>query len=198
MRILLSFITACLVLGLTIPTVAQTKKKKWQPATWKSLTAGKSTRADVLKLLGKPIRKDFTEPDSPEVWYVYKDVADFPGELTVAIDNKTRRVTAMYLSPEPEVKKDVVLKYLGDGWELTRYESCPGDYIVEGPVYENDRGHVEFIEYRSKGIAVLVGYQDRVNNIEYLDSPPGLSSVKQCPPDPTKQRNTKRKVARVR
>jgi hypothetical protein len=161
------------------------------------LTAGKSTRADVLKLLGKPIRKDFTEPDSPEVWYIYKDVADFPGEFTVAIDNKTRRVRAMMLGPEPDVKKDVVLKHFGDGWEISRYESCPGDYIVEGPVYENDKGHVVFIEYRSKGIALLVGYQDVVHDIEYLDSPPGFSSVKQCPPDPTKQRNTRRKVARV-
>jgi hypothetical protein len=195
MRIFVSFLTACLILGLTVHTPAQTKKKKWQPATYKGLTTGKSTRAAVLKLFGKPMRKDFTEPDSPEVWYIYKDIGDFPGEFTVAIDNKTQRVRAMFLSPDGELKKDVVLKHLGDDWEITRYESCPGDYEVEGPVYENDKGHAEFIEYRSKGIAVLVGYQDRVNNIEYLESPPGLSSVKKCPPDSTKARRvTKRKV----
>ena len=194
MRILISLINACLILGLTVHTVAQTKKKKWQPATWKGLTTGKSTRADVLKLLGKPIRKDFTEPDSPEVWYIYKDVGDFPGDLTVAINKKTLRVSAILLSPDGEVKKEVVLKHLGDDWEITRYESCPGDNIVEGPVYQNDKGHAEFIEYRSKGIAILVGYQDRVDNIEYLESPPGLSSLKECPPDPTKRRATKRKV----
>jgi hypothetical protein len=118
MRLLISLINACLILGLTVQTVAQTKKKKWQPATWKGLTTGKSKRSDVLKL-------------------------------------------------------------------------------VEGPVYQDDKGHAEFIEYRSKGIAVLVGYQDLVNNIEYLHSPPGLSSLKECPPDPTKRRGTKRKVKRV-
>ena len=199
MRLLLVLINICVILGLTATSGSAqgTKKKKWQPATWKSLTAGKSTRADVLKLLGKPIRKDFTEPDSPEVWYIYKDVADFPGQFTVAIVNKTQRVRAMMLGPDPEVKKDVVLKHLGDGWEITRYESCPGDYIVEGPVYQDDKGHVEFIEYRSKGIGLLVGYQDVVHDIEYLEAPPGLSSVKQCPPDPTKRRGTKQKVKRV-
>jgi len=103
-RLPLILVSLCVILGLTATCVSaqSTKKKKWQPATWKGLIAGKSTRADVLKLLGKPIRKDFTEPDSPEVWYIYKDVGDFPGEFTVAIDNKTLRVRACSLSTVPK------------------------------------------------------------------------------------------------
>src|SRR4051812_44087932 len=51
-------------------------ERDWRAGTYLGLTAGKSTRADVLRVLGEPTRIDTPadqtpkEPN-PQVWYVY-------------------------------------------------------------------------------------------------------------------------------
>ena len=200
MRILISLINACLILGLTLPAIAQTKRKKWQPATYKGLTVGKSTLADTLRVFGQPVRKDFAEPDaeSDEIWYVYNDAGEFPGQFTVAINKKTKRVTAMMIAMLEDVKKETVLERLGNDYEVVRYAPCPDfDESESGPFYESSNGPAVYFEYRSRGITVTADSRGMVYGVDYLRRPPGLSSRKQCPPDPTKQRNTRRKVARV-
>ena len=195
MRILVGFINACLILGLTVHTVAQTKRKKWQPATYKGLTAGKSTLADALRVFGQPVRKDFDEPDSEEIWYVYNDAGEFPGQFTVAINKKTKRVKAMMIAMLEDVKKETVLERLGNDYEIVRYDACPDDAESEaGPFYESPNGAAVYIEYRSRGIAVTVNSQGMVYGVDYLSRPPGLSSRKLCPPYPPKQRSSKQKV----
>lgn len=198
MRISINLINACLILGLTFPTVAQTKRKKWQPATYKGVTAGKSTVADVLRVFGQPVRKDFDEPDSDEIWYVYNDGGEFPGQFTVAISKKTMRVKAMMTSMRADVKKETVFERLGNDYEVVRYAPCPDDPESEaGPFYESPNGPAIYFEYRSRGITVTADSKGMVYGVDYLARPPGLSSRKLCPPYPTKHRNTKRKVARV-
>ena len=195
MRMFVSFITACLILGLAVHTTAQTKRKKWQPATYKGLTAGKSTLADALRVFGQPVRKDFDEPDSDEIWYVYNDAGEFPGQFTVAIDKKTKRVLAMMTAMLTEVKKETVLERLGNDYEVVRYAPCPDDpYSEAGPFYESPDGPAVYYEYRSRGITVTVDSKGMVYGVDYLARPPGLSSRKLCPPYPPKQRSSKRKV----
>src|SRR5437868_1540440 len=78
--------------------------RKWRAGTYLSLTMGRSTQADVLRVLGKPQRVD-TPADqrprdpNPEIWYVYSSGGEFPGELTVVIDKKTGVVLAIDLYP---------------------------------------------------------------------------------------------------
>ena len=198
MRILISLINAGLILGLTLPTVAQTKRKKWQPATYKGLTVGKSTLADVLRVFGQPVRKDFDEPDSEEIWYVYNDAGEFPGQFTVAINKKTKRVLAMMIAMLEDVKKETVLERLGNDYKVVRYAPCPDfDESESGPFYESSNGPAVYFEYRSRGITVTADSKGMVYGVDYLARPPGLSSRKLCPPYPPKQRSSKQKVKRV-
>ena len=211
MTLLRTLINACVIVGLTTTCVpaqqssgnsprtfaTQKKRQKWQPATYRGLTVGTSTLADALKVFGQPIRKDFADDaDADEVWYVYNDAGEFPGQFSVAIDKKTHRVTALMIAMLAEVKKETVLERLGDDYEVVRYDACPDSPESEaGPFYESINGQAIYIEYRARGIAVAVDYkQEMVRGVDYLAQPPGLSSRKQCPPYPPNHRITKQKV----
>ena len=161
MYLAVSLVNVCLILGLTAMSVpapmpgqtpsppgAQHARKKWQPATYKGITVGTSTLTDALKVFGEPVRKDFAEPDSDssEVWYVYNDAGELPGQFTVAIDKKTQRVTAMMIAMLEEVRKETVIELLGNDYEVVRYDACPDDPDAEaGPFYESPNGNATFL-----------------------------------------------------
>jgi hypothetical protein len=146
---------------------------------------GTSTREDVLKLLGKPIREDFANPedDSDEVWYIYNNAGDLPGQFEAHINKKSGLLVALSLGMTGDVDKETVLKLFGDDYEMVRYDACPDSAESEaGPFYESSNGQAISYEYRSRGIAVDVNYKGMVQGIEYLQRPPGLSSREECPP----------------
>jgi hypothetical protein len=209
MHLVANVITVCMLVGLTAMSVpapmpgqtpkpsAQEKRKEWQPATFKGLTVGTATRADVLKTFGTPLRQDISEGDDDisEVWYIYKDVGDFPGQFTVAIDTRTDRVAAMTLVFQEEVKQETVLSRLGKDYEIVHYDECPGfDDSESGPVYESNKGNGVFIEYRSRGIAVMPAGDGTVYDIRYLARAPGLSSLEECRTELAKRRDQKHKL----
>ena len=176
-------VSACFCVVLEVPQGVLTASRRWRPAVYKGLIPGKSRSRDVIKVLGEPVRKDIPEGDSPkapEVWYIYLKEGDFPGQFTVAIDKKRDRVLWLELAPD-KLTKEAALKHFGDDYVMTRYASCPGDeYIESGPVYESPNGTSVSIEYRSRGIALLIGYQDLVNQIDYVAGPIGLKSLAEC------------------
>jgi hypothetical protein len=110
-----------------IPTGASTlqKQRDWQPGTYLDLTAGKSTRADVLRILGEPKRLD-TPPDkrptgsNEEVWYVYDNGGELAGVMTVVIDKRTDTVLGINLNPD-SLSKEEAVKHFGRDYILTRY-----------------------------------------------------------------------------
>lgn len=166
-------------------TGAQKKRKEWQPATWRGLTVGASTREDVLKLLGKPIREDFADPadESDEVWYIYNDVGDLPGQFEAHIDKKSGVLIALSLGMTQDVYKETVIELFGHDYEVVRYDACPDDPESEsGPFYESPNGAAICIEYRSRGISIDVNSKGIVYGIQYLQKPSGFSSKDQCPP----------------
>ena len=214
MNLLVTLLNVCIVLGLgatcppapgtsgNIPSalasqekkpVSQQKRKEWQPATWRGLTVGTSTKADVLKLLGKPIRQDFAEPedDSDDVWYIYNDVGDFPGQFTVQIDKVSGHVTAMRISMTQDVKKEVVLDLLGKDYEIVRSDACPGfEELDAAPFYRSSNGSAVNIDYASLGISVSIDSKGNVYNVEYRKEPQWLlNSMEECRQELTKQRD---------
>ena len=216
MNLLIILLNVCMVLGLAatpapgtsggIPgtlssqekkTGSQQKRKEWRPATWRGLTVGTSTKADVLKLLGNPIRKDFAEPedDSDDVWYIYNDVGDFPGQFTVQIDKVSDRVTAMRISMTQDVKKEVVLDLLGKDYEIVRADACPGfEELDAAPFYRSSKGTAVNIEYASLGISVSIDSKGNVYNVEYLKEPQWLlNSLEECRHELAKQRDKSKK-----
>lgn len=164
----------------TAAKAAQTNPA-WRAGTYLGLTAGKSTRADVVQILGEPKRLDTpadqtpNEPN-PEIWYVYDSGGVFPGELTVVINKDTGIVLAINLNPDSLSKADAV-KYFGPDYILTRYDfdECLGNE-ESAPMYESPTGSLLEVEYRHRGIAISVDDRGNVNTISYVSRPIGASS----------------------
>jgi hypothetical protein len=159
------------------------RSREWRPATYRGLTVGKSTVADMLVILGKPQwsgppgdqRED--DPD-PEVWNEYQAGGDFPGKLTVVIDKRSRIIQRIDLYPE-DISKEQAIKYFGDDFITTRYDfdECLSNG-ESAPLYESPDGEFVSIEYRDRGIAIAVNEQGKINHISYVDKPIGAPSSK--------------------
>ena len=168
---------------LILLTTGVQKDREWHPGTYSGLTAGKSTRTDVLRVLGKakrldtPADQDPKEPD-PEVWYVYESGGEFPGELTVVLDKRSNTMLRIDLHPESLSREDAV-KHFGPDYILTRYDfdNCLGNE-ESAPLYESANGSLLSIEYRHRGIAVSVNDAGKVKTISYVSKPLGAQKSK--------------------
>ena len=174
-------IVLCALL-LQLTTGAQ-NNREWRAGTYSGLTAGKSTRADVLRVLGEPKRldtpvgQDTKDPD-PEIWYVYESGGEFPGDLTVVLDKRSNTMLRIDLHPESLSREDAV-KHFGPDYILTRYDfdDCLGDE-ESAPLYESPNGSLLSIEYRQRGIAVSVSDSGKVKTISYVSKPLGAPKSK--------------------
>lgn len=159
--------------------------KRWQAATYKGLTVGRSKRADMLRILGKPKRADIpggqkrTDPHQ-QVWYIYEEFGEIPGELTVIIDKRSSKILEIYLSP-PNLTKEQAIKHFGSDYVMTNYKFCPGFEDEDAaPIYESSNGPLPTVEYRARGIAFHVNQAEKVDQILYLSEPLGFSSQNEC------------------
>ena len=185
----LTFVTQSLASFFYLPqaaTVSGDKNRGWRAATYRGLTIGKSTRADMLRVLGKPHSSGPSsdqEPPYPIIWNDYGTIeGDLSGRLAVEIDSRNNRIIGISISPN-NMPKEEAIRYFGKDYVAMDYEFCRGipmDATV-GPVYENPKsGNISYIEYRSRGIAIHLDYRGMVNAIYFVDSPMGLASERDC------------------
>lgn len=162
------------------------KNRGWRAANYRGLIIGKSTRVDMLRVLGKPLSSgpsaDQAEP-MPIVWNDYGMIAgELAGRLGVEVDGRNNRIVSISITPE-KISKEDLIKYFGNDYIAMDYESCEGMPISEEvwPVYENPKsGKISSIEYRARGIAIQLNYQGKVNAIYFKASPMGLASKAEC------------------
>ena len=157
-------------------------KRSWTPGVYKGIKTGESTRQDVLRIFGRPMRVEFADDkNSDEVWFIYPTKDNFTGQLTVAIDKRSKRVHSISLKPE-NVAREVVIERFGKEFVLGKYAFCPGfEYAESAPIFESPQGSMTFIEYPSQGIAVLVNDMGEVYEIGYRKERVGFSSLRGCP-----------------
>ena len=170
-------------------------QREWRAGTYLGLTAGKSTRADVLRVLGQPKRLDSPadqtpEEPNPEVWYVYDNGGEFTGELTVVMDKRTDVVLGINLNPD-SLSKEEIVKHFGPDYILTRYnfDECLGNE-ESAPLYESANGPLLEVEYRHRGIAISLNKDGKVNTISYVSKPIGTRESR-CNPPSRKKASTK-------
>ena len=165
-----------------IPKLSQSiakPKKNWQVGSYKGLVIGKASLEDTIKILGKPSEiVDLKSVGNEREWaYHYKNPQDIKGQLLLYIDKKTKTVSGVIIRPDSMSKKES-MDYFGQNYIVTRYSfsDCPGDTFDSAPYYEDPNGVTEFIEYRDRGIAVLVAEDEMVQYVSYLSEPLGTES----------------------
>src|SRR5215212_5152678 len=150
----------------------------WQAATYRGLTMGKSTPAEMRRALGRPKRTEVFDGPNPEIWYEYEGTWEFSGTLTVVVDKKKHIIRTVHMYPR-DLNKEEATNYFGSDYVTTRYDFdlCLGDEEA-APLFESQSGSVISIEYRQRGIAVAVNALGRVDHISYVSEPIGAGSSK--------------------
>jgi hypothetical protein len=158
----------------------------WRAAIYRGLKIGTSKRANMLRVLGKPLSSTLSadqDPPKPIIWNDYGMLkGELSGQLAVEVDSRNNRIVTISISPE-KMSKEEAIKYFGNDYAPMGYEFCPGQSpdVDVGLVYENLKSTgIEYLEYRSRGIAIHLDYQGNVNAIYYLYQPLGLASKAEC------------------
>lgn len=175
--------TLVLILSLILsqaPSVRQSGRL-WHPATFHQMTVGKSKRVDMLRVLGQPKWSRTTPGEGEEhgtTWNNYERVGEFPGPTNVATDSRTGIITRIDFYPQ-RLSKQEAIKHFGPNYLITKYafDPCPGDEDEES-IYESPNGPLVNVEYRARGIAIAVGYNDMVTKISYVGGPIGSAKAR--------------------
>src|SRR5262245_819192 len=111
-------LTASIVFSLSLylkvdaRQVAKTKLPVWQAATFRGLTIGKSTLADMLRVLGNPISSGPSAdqaPPQPIIWNDYGQIqGDLSGRLAVEVDSRNSRIVSISISPDRMSKEEAI------------------------------------------------------------------------------------------
>lgn len=132
--------------------------KPWNPATYHGLIMGKSTRADVYKVLGKP-KFVGREQDTGIPIMTYVVVDPMPGTLVVYI--KKGILDGMRLDLNKRLTKHDIIRIFGSDYIIVHYDT--DDCLDEGgtvPIYQSPNGPIKTMEYRDRGIAVSFADDD--------------------------------------
>lgn len=187
--VLVSFATASIHFSQT-NTAQCVPNRGWCAATYKGLTVGQSTRADMLRILGKPLSSaPSADQDDPKniIWNDYKSVEkDISGRLGVEVDKRTDKIVAITITPD-EMTKEEAIKRFGSDYKVMGYDFCLETeeesllFGGVGLVYENSEStELSYIEYRAKGISIHLRYDNYVGSIYFTNTPMGLAAEAEC------------------
>lgn len=119
------------------------------------LTVGKSTRKDVLRVLGHPESQGIAADTDDVPFLAYRVGDPVKGRLEVYFSRLV--VSSMALDPDTPLSKADVIRIFGNSYLQVRYSTDPcGKDTNEGTseMYEDPTGDVKHLEYRDRGIAV--------------------------------------------
>lgn len=141
----------------------------FRPAQFRGLTMGKSTIADVTRLLGKP-EMILKKPD--DTWIYYRDLGPAPGEVEITADTKITVIESVNVYPN-DLTLEKAKAILGPAFKMIRYEfdSCLA-FGGAAPLFESKDGQFEFVVYAAQGIVIRPDGV-KVRAIEYRSKPPG-------------------------
>lgn len=156
---------------------------QWKAATYRGITIGKSTAKNIFQKWGKPKRSGHLEGDNPKNpkfrRYDYDAQNEFTGKIRVLVEAKTSKVASITISPD-ELSMIQAIVLFGKDYIETQYKFCTCDLADAAPIFESPDGNLLYIEYRSRGIAMFVGNQERITSIKFVDKPIGFTSSKEC------------------
>jgi hypothetical protein len=167
MKILATVLLASLVCQAGLRSNSQKHvSKTWVPAVYHGLVMGKSTRAAVLRVLGKPTWVG-RESDTGIPMMNFTVADPLPGNLSVFFERGI--LDGMTLYPKGTVTKEDIVRVFGSDYVIGRYErdECFDDSGAAS-IYESPTGSVKYMEYRKRGL-VISFYRDEVDGIMFVE-----------------------------
>lgn len=169
--------------------------RSWHAATYRGLTIGKSSRADMLGVFGTPTYSgpsaDQDEPQ-PIIWNDYGVITgELSGRLAVEVDSRSNLIVGITITPE-HMSRNEAIAYFGNDYVSMGYEFCPGFENEEvAPLYENPNSStIDYMEYRTRGIAIRLNDRGNVTEIYFVSEPFGLASKEDCKTEINRQEAT--------
>ena len=157
-------------------------KRGWCQGTYRGLTAGQSTFSDMVRILGQPSSTGPAEDDPKSLWNDYGKISgQVAGRLAILTDKSTKKIAWISISPDKMTKQQAI-DLFGPEFQEMGYTFCDGSSNETSlPIYEDKAStQIRNIEYRSRGISISVGFQDRVTDILFVSAPTGLATKKEC------------------
>src|SRR5882724_3555153 len=113
---------------------AVSDNRQWRSATYRDLEVGKSTRQDMLRVLGEPKasvvpQARITTNPNTIIAFHYGGPNGYGGNLVVGIEKATGRIAWIETTPE-NLSRDGVIKQFGSNYILTGYK--PDDCFMDG------------------------------------------------------------------
>lgn len=184
MKILATFLFCIFALPALAPQApAQSAKDTWMPADFQGIKLGSHTRQEAIAILGTPElsseadANDLPEGEEPGDLLDSWSNVDIYREVTVISSKDTGKVTEIVAIPK-FLSVAQANRRFGTDFVRTRYEmlECPGD-AGSSLIYESKTGSLEFVEYRSKGIALTLDARGRrIEEVRFVSRPIGLET----------------------
>ncbi len=140
-----------LAAALTLLVCAGFYQQRWKPAQYGELTAGKSTRKDVIRVLGDATPKKSGSLET----YTYPGKGDFGGDVVIEVNQATGVIESVIVQFSPNITRTQARKKYGNDYHEIRYSisECPHDGSLP-LAYRDPKGGVELIEYPQKGLVL--------------------------------------------
>lgn len=151
------------------------RQYKWHIPTYQGITLGKSKKADVERIFGKPIwlgppeEKLIPDKSENELWYEYENVGGVKGRTTVILGARSQIAKAILLYYEHITREQVINQY-GSGY-IKRERTlgpCPSYNEIRKHKPSQKKMYPFFLIYPRLGIYVTVQEDSTVSEIGYL------------------------------
>jgi hypothetical protein len=169
-----------LLLCMTAPAIciSQTQANELcSPASYRGLVVGKSTRADVLRTLGKPEALSHEEDTGTPYWS-YTVAGPRPGWLMVFTRKKL--LTGIRLVFKTPLSKKETIGLYGPELHTVHYDfdNCASGGGA-GPVHVSAGGPIERWEYRGEGKGIIFSVHDgQAQEMAFVCGPEDASQPK--------------------
>ncbi len=139
------------VLLLASAGLAGQQRSAWKPGEFRGLVAGKSTRKDIVCVLGATTPKTTAHLET----YDYPGKGDFGSNVIVEVNRATGVVETITERFAPNITRTQARKKFGERYNEVQYSiaDCPHEG-VNAPVYRDPKGPIGLIEYPQQGLVL--------------------------------------------
>ncbi len=131
--------------------LAAQQRNAWTPGEWQGIVAGKSTRKDVVRVLGANTAKATPHLET----YSYPGKGDFGASVIVEVNRGTGVVKTITERFSPNITRTQARKKFGERYNEVQYSiaDCPHEGI-NALLYRDPKGPIGLIEYPQQGLVL--------------------------------------------